>query len=195
MRFHALLLLVVFAGCAVQSAYRPNASSAREGTAFHPDSLSERLHAHINQVRAQHNAPPLTYFEPLEVVGALHSRDMDRRGYFSHVSPEGRTPADRMTSAGVECPSRDDGLPRHGLGENLYMLSRYSRMEIVESALGRTDTTYIWDTVDALAQAITQGWLDSPPHRENLLNPLFRAHGLGVVAGQRHMVYVTQMLC
>lgn len=195
MRLYALLLLLFLAGCAAQSAYHVGSHHDNTDTAFHPDSLSARLHLHINQARAQHNVPPLTYEVRLQDVGALHSKDMEQRNYFSHVSPEGETPSGRMARAEVECPPRYDGLVRGGVGENLFMLSRYSRMEIVESALGRRDTTYIWDTVDALAQAITQGWMDSPPHRENLLNPLFHAHGLGVVAGQRHMVYVTQMLC
>jgi uncharacterized protein YkwD len=34
-------------------------------------------------------------------VAASHSHDMVHRGYFSHVSPDGRDPFDRLTAAGI----------------------------------------------------------------------------------------------
>lgn len=187
-------LTLLLAGCAAQGTYRQPSQGHAPDPAFHPDSLSARLHAHINAARAAHNVPPLAYREDVQAVGRAHSEDMDRRGYFNHVTPQGVTPSDRMTQAGVTCASSEEGHVRQGVGENLFMLSRYSRMDITES-LGRRDTTYVWDTVETLALDITQGWLDSPPHRANLLNPQFQAHGLGVFVGRRHMVYVTQLLC
>ena len=32
-------------------------------------------------------------------------------------------------------------------------------------------------------QTLIQSWLDSPPHRDNLLNPYFQEVGLGILAG------------
>jgi len=191
----ALFLLVLLAGCAAQGTYRTGEQNHVEGMDFHPDSLSARLHVHINEARAAHNAPPLAYRKDLQEVGHAHSADMDRRSYFNHISPEGDTPSVRMARAEVECVTTNNGVEHQRLGENLFMLSRYSRMEISDDGRGRRDTTYVWEAVDALALAITHGWLESPPHRANLLNPLFHAHGLGVFEGRTHLVYVTQMLC
>ena len=57
----------------------------------------ERL---VNEHRARVGCGPLAWDETAARVAQGHSDDMARRGYFSHVSPEGRTPADRLHAAG-----------------------------------------------------------------------------------------------
>ena len=45
-------------------------------------------------------AGPLTMNPELRCSARLHSKDMAENSYFNHISPDGRTPSDRMTDAG-----------------------------------------------------------------------------------------------
>jgi hypothetical protein len=48
-----------------------------------------------NRERARLHLPPLKLNESLTSAAMAHARDMARRGYFDHVSPEGKGPGDR----------------------------------------------------------------------------------------------------
>lgn len=73
---------------------------AESGTAV-PDGEVLRLEIAINLARREAGVPPLRLDPDLSELARAHCEDMARRGYFSHVSPEGRTPFDRLTGAGV----------------------------------------------------------------------------------------------
>ncbi len=63
--------------------------------------LEQHLFAEVNRVRAQHHLIPLARRSDLDRVAAAHSEDMAQRGYFSHESPEGANPVDRIQAAGI----------------------------------------------------------------------------------------------
>lgn len=86
--------------------------------------------------------------EPLINVARAHCEDMFKRGYFSHQSPEGLTPFDRMTNGGVSFSFA---------GENL--------------ALAPNN------------QLAMQGFMQSPGHKENILQANFGRVGIGVIDG------------
>ncbi len=56
----------------------------------------------VNKERVEAGLPPVVFDESLAGVGRLHSQDMFERGYFSHYTPEGLDPFDRMDKAGIE---------------------------------------------------------------------------------------------
>jgi len=64
-------------------------------------SLEENLLAQVNRVRSDHHLVPLVRRTDLDRVAIAHSLDMARRGYFSHQSPEGANPVDRLQQGGV----------------------------------------------------------------------------------------------
>ena len=64
-------------------------------------SLEANLLAQVNQVRSDHHLVPLVRRSDLDRVAVAHSLDMARRGYFSHQSPEGANPVDRLRQHGV----------------------------------------------------------------------------------------------
>jgi uncharacterized protein YkwD/uncharacterized membrane protein required for colicin V production len=68
---------------------------------FDPKSEQELFRA-VNRERRERRLPELEWSNGLRDVARLHSDDMFRRGYFSHNSPEGLTPADRADGLGVE---------------------------------------------------------------------------------------------
>lgn len=55
----------------------------------------------VNAERTKQGLRPLRVDPVIAAVARAHSADMLRRGYFSHVTPEGKTPADRADDAGV----------------------------------------------------------------------------------------------
>lgn len=65
-----------------------------------PDLAAEML-VLINQERKKENLPALKADPELAVVSLNHSRDMLARGYFSHYTPEGLSPFDRIKKAAV----------------------------------------------------------------------------------------------
>lgn len=59
-------------------------------------SLEIKMIELVNKDRAEHGLPPLIRDEQLTKVAREHSQDMFVRGYFSHVTPDGKDPFDRM---------------------------------------------------------------------------------------------------
>jgi uncharacterized protein YkwD len=108
-------------------------------------------------------AAPLLQWDPsLQSVATAHSRDMARRNYFGHRSPEGRTVRDRV--AGTPFKTKM-------VGENL--------------AGG-----------DRQVGGAIQGWLESPAHCENLMNPKFSQVAVACVGkkGSQWGTYWTMVL-
>jgi len=66
-----------------------------------PDLEAEMLEM-VNEERVKHGLRPVKADPEMAVVARLHSKDMFGRGYFSHNTPEGRDPFDRMKAQGVK---------------------------------------------------------------------------------------------
>ncbi len=56
----------------------------------------------VNTERTKQGLPPLAFDNSLREVARSHSDDMFKRGYFSHQTPEGLTPFDRMDDVGIQ---------------------------------------------------------------------------------------------
>ncbi len=63
--------------------------------------LEEQLHSQVNQIRSERHLIRLERRSDLDRVALAHSEDMARRGYFSHHTPEGASPLDRLRDAGI----------------------------------------------------------------------------------------------
>jgi uncharacterized protein YkwD len=105
----------------------------------------------MNQVRRAHGLRPLRLNPRLRTAALFHSRDMGRRGYFEHDSISG-TPFWRRIERFY--PSR--GFRAWTVGENL-----------------------LWGTDRYDAAFAVREWMDSPPHRENILSRSWREVGIG----------------
>jgi len=94
----------------------------------------------VNDERAKQNLPPLKPDPELTIVARAHSKDMFARGYFAHLTPEGKTPFDRMRAAGVRYLSAGENL---ALGQTLtichngLMNSPGHRANILDKSYGR----------------------------------------------------------
>jgi len=66
-----------------------------------PDLEAEMLQM-VNEERVKHGLRPVKADPEMAVVARLHSKDMFARGYFSHHTPEGKDPFDRMKAKNVK---------------------------------------------------------------------------------------------
>jgi uncharacterized protein YkwD len=137
-------LLLLGGGCAVQAPAGPSASGTSEEAA---------LLAEMNRARTARGIPPLAHDPRLAELARAHSHDMATGGYFDHVGPDGRAPADR---------ARDAGYAFRRIAENLYTASGTAADQ------------------DFAARAV-RAWLESPGHRANMLNPELTHGGVGIV--------------
>lgn len=114
-----------------------------------------------NQARSRYGKPLFSYSAALEKAAFGHSRDMVRLDFFSHTSPVGgkTTMTDRMER---------EGIPLRAASENIAMNS---------ASQG--------DTYLKLAKKFIKQWLDSPPHRRNLLNTSYTYLGCGAYLDYR----------
>ncbi len=76
-----------------------------------PDPTAEQeMFQMVNKERIANGVQPLVFDNALRDVGREHSRDMFLRGYFSHYTPEGLSPFDRMTNAGISFNAAGENL-------------------------------------------------------------------------------------
>ncbi len=126
--------------------------------------LEATLLALTNEARTTNGVGTLEPDEGLALAARHHAAEMASLEYFSHTSP---TPENATLSLRVARSGSFIGT----LGENLALV-------------GKTDT----------AQATTLGWLESPGHRANLLNPQFTHVGFGAALYPDGRVAVAQVL-
>lgn len=94
----------------------------------------------VNQARREHGLNELRADPEAAEVARAHSRDMLANGYFSHVSPQGQTPFDRLRRAGVRYRAAGENLalaPRVTVAHEGLMNSPGHRANLLNPAFGR----------------------------------------------------------
>jgi uncharacterized protein YkwD len=118
--------------------------------------VADVLFCLMNAMRADAGVPALTEQDELGQASVDHSEDMVDNKYFAHDSLDGRDVVARLEAVSY--------IPKAGewiVGENL-----------------------AWGSGTlATPKALVGAWMNSPPHRANLLSADFREVGLGVVFG------------
>jgi uncharacterized protein YkwD len=104
------------------------------------EDLEAKMLVLINEERKKQELNPLTADPELTIVARNHSRDMFARGYFSHVTPEGKSPFDRINNAGVKFLTAGENLALAqtlSLAHKGLMNSPGHRANILEPKFGR----------------------------------------------------------
>ncbi len=137
---------------------------------------------------------------------------MARAGEIFHEAPDGEGLADRLDKHDYPHRSKASGQRFcHECGADLRWLAEPQHCtecgaplssDIVRSAASGENLAYrgyfghLRDEpgIERLAEQIVQGWLDSPGHRENLLNDRFDREAIGVVVDRSEglELYITQ---
>ena len=127
--------------------------AARDTAAFSasrycPDAQERRFLRLINNYRARNNLGPLKLVRTLGAAAEHHSRDMGRRDFFDHVTPDGTDATERAEQHGYDCG--------FFCGENI-----------------------MWGSDADTADEAFAVWQASAPHNANMLDPNYRAIGIG----------------
>ena len=110
-----------------------------EQTRPRPELEAEMLEM-VNQERAAAGLKPLVFDPELLPVARAHSADMFGRGYFSHYTPEGLSPFDRIGAVGVNFRTAGENLalaPTLPIAHNGLMNSPGHRANILRPEFGR----------------------------------------------------------
>ena len=117
----------------------------------------------MNQARAAYGLPPLQLQSGVETVADVRALDMAAHGYFAHVNASGIGAQQLLDAYGV---------PYHLLGENI--------------ARTTEPTDY---PLDVLVPAVHQALMNSPHHRENVLETRFQHVGIAVAEIDREYYF------
>lgn len=150
----ALVICLLPADAAGQATSCPHADSGFDDAG--PTELADAVLCLVNAERTARGAGALRRQRDLATVALRHVVDMQAHDRFSHRSSSGRRLAQRVDLTRY--------LPWDGewrLGENL----RWGR------------------GAESVPRATVAGWLESPAHRQNMLDPRFRDAGVAAAPG------------
>ena len=156
------------------------------------DAVELEIHRLTNEERVQHSVTALSYDPSLASIARGHSGDMAQLDYFGHENFLGQTPSDRAAKAGYGCRKDYGSYYSEGIAENIFQTSLYSSYTTTPGGLV-VSRDYM--TMEEIAAQIVEGWMDSPGHRENILDSSYEKEGIGVAVSAEEKVYITQNFC
>lgn len=153
--------------------------------------VERHVYEMTNAQRTAAGVETLARIQEIDAIARDHSADMAARGYFAHRSPEGADPSLRAKLAGYECRKDFGSYYTEGLAENIFHTHTYSSYSTSAFA-----TKYDWlEGEEELARQMVGGWMDSPGHKRNILDPQFDRIGIGVHITANEQVLATQNFC
>ncbi|PAY18663.1 hypothetical protein CKO51_15125 [Rhodopirellula sp. SM50] len=119
-----------------------------------------------NDYREKHDLPPIGSNDELVATASKFATFMAKSGKYGHHA-DGRTPAERAKDSG------------------------YQYCVVRENIAYRTNTGEV--TAESLTEVFVQGWIDSPPHRENILADFVTETGVAVASTDGVTYYAVQL--
>lgn len=119
-----------------------------------------------NEQRKNNGLSPVKFDDGLSKLARQHSKNMLDNNFFSHTDNQGLGPSDRKNRYYPELFG--------GIFENIYNISGF-----------------LPETNEKIADTIVTGWMNSPGHRENILNKGITHLGVGV-SKTNDRIYATQ---
>jgi hypothetical protein len=119
-----------------------------------------------NEFREKNDLPPISVTEELAATATDFAKFMAKSGKYGHHA-DGQTPAQRAKA--------------HG----------YQYCVVRENIAYRTNTGKV--TADSLIDVFVQGWIDSPPHRENMLADYVTETGVAVATTDDVTYFAVQL--
>jgi uncharacterized protein YkwD len=117
----------------------------------------------INKKRSEAGLEPLVWNDELAELARLHSQDMADQKYFSHRGSDGSMVDDRADKLGIKNWS--------AIGENIAFERGF----------------------DDAANFAVERWMESPTHKQNLLDKRWKETGMGVAILPDGTFYFTQV--
>jgi uncharacterized protein YkwD len=137
--------------------------------------LQAAIFYETNAVRVRHHRSVLTYQPVLEQVARQYARRMVSAEFFDHHDPYStalRTVEDRVRRAGVSNPLPSENLAIYfGIQYKPRLPAFPLRSQPRQFSWSRNGPAIPNHTYASLAQTVVDFWMQSPPHRDNLLAP------------------------
>jgi uncharacterized protein YkwD len=127
------------------------------------DNEERKIFELINKERRKYDLHPLDWSSELADLARSYSKQMARENFFSHYDPRGNSVAERAKAMKIK--------RWHKIGENLFMCDGYEKF----------------------TNLAIKGWMNSPSHRENILEIDYNATGIGVARSSNGAIFVTQV--
>ena len=121
----------------------------------------------INNERSSQKLKPLTFDANLNNIAQVRSNDMISRQYFSHTDP-------KTGQVLFQVLLREQGYTYFFAGENIAEIRNQGTF--VPTGF----TVYARYSAQELADQFVTGWINSPEHYENIVNPHFRRTGVAL---------------
>ncbi len=144
----------------------PAVAAKADHTPIDFDAAAMGVVERTNRFRKEHQLPAVEVNEALQQTAQSFADFMAKNDKYGHHA-DGRTPSERVTAAGYEwCAVR-------------------------ENIAYRTDTRQLDEGF--LAEHFTQGWIDSPEHRENMLADYVTETGVAIASADGVTFYAVQL--
>jgi len=128
--------------------------------------VERQITQRIDDYRGEHDLQPVETDKSLQTAAQNFAQFMAEESKYGHRA-NGQTPAQRAKSAG------------------------YDYCVVRENIAYRTNTGDV--TADSLVDVLVTGWIDSPPHRENILGEHVSQTGVGIATTDGATFYAVQM--
>jgi uncharacterized protein YkwD len=122
-----------------------------------------RILSLINRERSRQRLSSLLWSDDLADLARSYSQKMAREHFFAHVDSNGNDVVARARRMRLRGWTK--------IGENLFMCSPDDNFTTVS----------------------VRGWMRSPTHRENILDPEWRATGIGIAYARNGDIYITEV--
>ncbi|WP_372895585.1 CAP domain-containing protein [Stieleria sp.] len=130
------------------------------------EAVQQAIVDQTNDYREKHDLSPVRSNDDLVATASKFATFMAESGKYGHHA-DGRTPAERAKDAG------------------------YQYCVVRENIAYRTNTGEV--TAESLTEVFVQGWIDSPPHRENILADFVTETGVSVATTDGVTYYAVQL--
>lgn len=166
-KFFAVLLFAAF--LPLNFVVFPSEAAAQKRNQNYRNSRSDfgneefEIYELINNRRNKSRLQQLDWDDDVAEVARRYSEEMARGNFFSHYDKRGKSVVDRANNFGLRGWS--------SIGENLFFCEGY----------------------DNFSNLAVKGWLNSPTHRQVMLDPEWTTTGIGIAADRSGKIYVTQV--
>jgi uncharacterized protein YkwD len=126
-------------------------------------SYEAEIYNRINRERVRTKRTLLVWDERLAEIARGYSREMASKGFFGHSDPHGRKVQDRIEKARISNWRK--------VGENLFWV----------------------ETQDNFSPLAVKLWMESPSHRDNILDRDWKSTGIGIWRSESGRFFVTQI--
>jgi len=153
-----------------------------ERSSFEQDIIA-KIRDDTNKNRAAKGLNLLVWDDDLAEIARRYAHELSESGHLSHTSKNGSGPAERAEEFGYPTTKEIEGGVRIGISENLAYIGTG-----MVSGIGYVDPT----NSTVIASALMNGWMNSPGHRKNILDPLADRFGVGLFWNGEYYYAVTE---